>query len=383
MCGVRMERRKAERRLRQDNTKCQSCGHVNEPGHKFCGMCGSRVDRRLQDRRAASPEQPRATAMANAQLPTPEAPGRKSEPEPPPAAPAELQETQPPAISEIPPHPRTPPAIFRSEPSHASTISGPSFLGLGDQPDNAGQYLFEDEGSSGGILRKLVLVAILAAIAGLIFVGWRSSSWANPKLPPPPKAQPTASPSPQAKSQDPAAGAADAAAKNPDTSPATAAQSDAQETPATESKASSPAATAGGPDDRPLNPDKQQAASPRQRASQKAPQKTSEDAPSSQHRPSAMLLRAQQYLQGKGGVKQNCEQGLMYLRAAAQKNEPAAAVQMGALYASGHCVQQDRVMAYRWFNSAHELDPANPWIQTNLDQLWAEMTPPQRRQVAQ
>ncbi len=95
-----------------------------------------------------------------------------------------------------------------------------------------------------------------------------------------------------------------------------------------------------------------------------------------------MLLRAQQYLQGRG-VKQNCEQGLLYLRAATQKNEPAAAVQMGALYASGHCVQRDQVTAYRWFNSAHELDPANPWIQTNLDQLWAQMTPQERQRVGQ
>src|SRR5262249_48914705 len=63
--------------------------------------------------------------------------------------------------------------------------------------------------------------------------------------------------------------------------------------------------------------------------------------------PSPELLKAQQYLQGRGGVAPNCEQGLVYLRAAAQKNEPAAAVQMSTLYATGHCVQMDRVMAYR------------------------------------
>jgi TPR repeat protein len=94
-----------------------------------------------------------------------------------------------------------------------------------------------------------------------------------------------------------------------------------------------------------------------------------------------MLLRAQQYLQGRGGVRQNCEQGLLYLKAATEKNEPAAAVQMGALYASGHCVPRNEVMAYRWFNSAHELEPANTWIQANLDQLWGRMTAQQRRQV--
>jgi hypothetical protein len=52
---------------------------------------------------------------------------------------------------------------------------------------------------------------------------------------------------------------------------------------------------------------------------------------------------------------------------------------MAALYSSGLCVTQDRVMAYRWFNSAHELQPANVWIQRNMDQLWAQMSSQERR----
>jgi hypothetical protein len=52
---------------------------------------------------------------------------------------------------------------------------------------------------------------------------------------------------------------------------------------------------------------------------------------------------------------------------------------MAALYTSGLCVKQDRVMAYRWFNSAHELQPANMWIQKNMDQLWAQMSSQERR----
>jgi TPR repeat protein len=95
-----------------------------------------------------------------------------------------------------------------------------------------------------------------------------------------------------------------------------------------------------------------------------------------------MLVKAQQYLQGSGGVRQNCEQGLIYLRAAAQKNDPEAAVQMGALYASGHCVQRDPVMAWRWFNSAREQEPSNQFIKANMDRLWAGMTEHERRQAA-
>src|ERR1051326_740326 len=79
MCGVRLERRQAERRAEQSGArvKCASCGHQSDPGLKFCGMCGARIERRLLDRRGADPEQSRAAAIANAQLPTPEAATRR------------------------------------------------------------------------------------------------------------------------------------------------------------------------------------------------------------------------------------------------------------------------------------------------------------------
>jgi Double zinc ribbon len=370
MCGVRLERRKAERRARHDNLKCPSCGHTNEQSQKFCGMCGSRVDRRAQDRRAASPG-PRATAIANAQLPSPE--GRTGESASPAVAAVPPKETPTPTASEILSHSRTPPAIFRDEPARTPSIGGPSFLGLNDGPQVEGDYLLEDEVSSGSVLRKLVLIAILGAIGGLILVGWRSGFLANPSFPQLAKPQPTASPLPQSKSP---AAVTDGSQKNsagnalPDQSPAAAGQGDVKESQPIDSK--TPSAAAG---EKPVDTDREKPTPDRP--------KVSGEMPVGSRKPSSALVQAQNYLQGKGGVTQNCDQGLIYLRAAAQKNEPAAAVQMGALYASGHCVQQDRVTAYRWFNSAHELDPANPWIQTNLDQLWAQMTPQERQRAGQ
>src|SRR5215467_11795601 len=72
MCGVRLERRKAERRAGENGSKkCPSCAFENEPGHRFCGICGIRIDRRAHERRGAV-ESSRATAVAHAQLPTPE-----------------------------------------------------------------------------------------------------------------------------------------------------------------------------------------------------------------------------------------------------------------------------------------------------------------------
>src|SRR5262249_29853609 len=77
MCGVRLERRKVERRIHRKSSassKCPSCDHVNEQGHKFCAMCGGRVDRRVSERRTGADEQSRAAAIANAQIPGPEGP---------------------------------------------------------------------------------------------------------------------------------------------------------------------------------------------------------------------------------------------------------------------------------------------------------------------
>ena len=379
MCGVRMERRQAERRVQQNGAsiKCASCGHQGEPGLKFCGMCGARVDRRIQERRGSATTEPsRAAAIANAQLPTPEGGTKKPERSSVAAATVDLPE---PGIR------RGEPAIFRNQAVNDTPISGPSFLGLGSQSEGSdAEYLLEDEPSRGG-LRKFLLLLILAAIVGLIFVQWRSSFKASPKTSPS-KTEPAPSPAPQASGQSP----------NPDQAP-----KDAAAPAGVTGVAGDPAAKndppgndAKKPADNPLAsvvPSAEAAPSSAPEAAEKAaPENDAESSSTSadtkapeetrlpDHKPSATLVRAQQYLQGRG-VPQSCEQGMIYLKAATDKGDPGAAIQMAALYASGHCVKQDRVMAYRWFNSAHELEPANMWIQKNMDQLWAQMTSQERR----
>jgi len=372
MCGVRLERRKAERRVipRGVGVKCDSCGQPNEPSFKFCGMCGTRIERRLQERRESG-DAARAGAIANVQLPTPEVKARAREQRPASVATADLPE---PGVR------RGDPAIFRnasgSAAGHDSQISGPSFLGLNSQPEGSGEYLLEDEPSRGG-LRRLILLVILAAILGLAFVQWRSSFKANPK-PAPAKTEPTPSPQPQGNNQAPSPNA-DQPAK--EATPAENANTGAADNDEAKTQAENPlgavvptaaAAPAEGASSAEKNTDGADRSPPASDA------KVAEETRLPDHKPSTALLRAQQYLQGRG-VPQSCEQGLIYLRAAAEKNDPGAAIQMAALYSSGHCVKQDRVMAYRWFNSAHELEPANSWIQRNMDQLWAQMTSQERR----
>jgi double zinc ribbon protein/Sel1 repeat-containing protein len=368
MCGVRLDRRLAERRVSQRGTgvKCDSCGHSNEPGLKFCGMCGTRVERRVQERRGNGNDAARAGAIANAQLPRPEvaaqAKGARR------AATATVDLPEPGARR------RGDPAIFRNEPGHGSQISGPSFLGLNSQSEGNGEYLLEDEPSRGG-LRRLLLLVILAAILGLAFVQWRSSFKANPK-PAPVKTEPSPSPQPQGGNQAPQANP-DQPAKDASSPESAKTGEDAKAQAENPIAAVVPTAAAAAPAESASDSaDKTAAETESSRAD--AETKTPEEAHLPDHKPSAALVRAQQYLRGRG-VPQNCEQGLLYLRAATEKNDPGAAIQMAALYSSGHCVKQDRVMAYRWFNSAHELEPANSWIQRNMDQLWAQMTSQERR----
>jgi hypothetical protein len=384
-CGVRLERRQMDRRARAPGVslKCSGCGYLNEPGMKFCGMCGTRVERRVQDRRGAVDE-PRVATVANAQLPSPNVAARgKTQ-----AVATEERAEEPPA-----PKPRRGEPIYREEPRNGAQISGPSFLGLNSQPEGDGEYLLEDEPSRGG-LRKLVLLVILAAILGLVFVQWRSSFKASPKPAPSAPAEPAASPqsTPQGSNQPQGATTNDHAQqdatkavgeKGSGDSPAGSASAGEakDQTAAMAAAASSPVTPAAAAE---VSPDKDAAKKDDTKdAAKSADTKPSvdtkpDDARIPDYKPSAALLRAQQYIRGRG-VAQNCEQGLIYLRAATEKNDPGAAIQMAALYTSGLCVKQDRVMAYRWFNSAHELQPANMWIQKNMDQLWAQMTSQERR----
>lgn len=389
-CGVRLERRQTERRTHKSgSTTCAGCGHVNEPGMKFCGMCGTRIERRTEERRGAG-DASRAAAIANAQLPSPDVKQR--------AATQVLAPEQDEAPVVAPR--RSEPAIFRNEPrveraTHGETvsretirtdsgnggrISGPSFLGLNSQPDNSEgvEYLLEDEPTGSG-LRKLLLLVILAAILGLLFVQWRSSLKANPKPAAPAKSDPSTPANAPQGSINPANSVA-AGAESPKVAASgvnaivggavSETKAPRTEPTALETTSASALTTSSDGDPKPSAADK---------ALPNSDNKATEEARIPDYKPSAALLRGQQYIRGTGGVSQNCEQGLLYLHAATDKSDPGAAIQMAALYASGLCVKQDRVMAYRWFNSAHELQPANVWIQRNMDQLWAQMSSQERR----
>lgn len=404
MCGVRLERRQHERRTTHtENLKCVTCNHVNEAGHKFCGMCGSRIERRVRvnDRRgtgipahaSVAEGQGRAVALANAQLPSPELAGtalggsRRSAV----AAPAVLSQME---------RPEPQPLSYSREPV-SSTIGGPSFLGLSGDPNSDGEYLLEDESSSRGGLRRLVLLVVLLAIAGLVFVQWRATYRAKPLEQP--KPDPATVPRPEGKNQanpadtkaiqnarkETSAGAdakisSDETAKhdgNSQTNVHNESLAAAEELshPASGKKTeevklkSPPEKTDSDPNDSDVETASKTSGISKSNAVKEQASRAARE------RPSPALITAQRYLQGKG-VRQSCAQGMMYLKAATEQSDPNAAVQMAALYASGHCVQQDRVKAYQWFATANSQEPGNQWIAKNMNQLWAQMSPQQRRQ---
>lgn len=355
MCGVRLERRKTERRTEQRKSQpCSDCGHMNEPQYKFCGMCGVRVDRRVQERRGTG-DALRATAKANAQLPAP-----------PSAAIAGHRQTQSGRTSAaVLLADRDPDTMSRPSQPETSSVAGPSFLGLNDTFAE-GEYLLEDERAPRRGLRAVLLLIVLAAIVGLIVVQYRASLKANPKSPEVPNPGPATVPRPQGKNRPPvedkglqtAAAIHSIEAAVPGLVKAASLSMNASAMPSIKKN--------GGEQDDPPG--------------DASDAKDGPTAPASDDKPSPALIRAQQYLHGYG-VRQNCEQGLIYLRAAARENDPRAAVQMGALYSSGLCVSRDRVKAYEWFNSAREMQPENRWIQKNLNELWAQMSPQERRQI--
>ncbi|HEY6971050.1 MAG TPA: zinc ribbon domain-containing protein [Candidatus Angelobacter sp.] len=364
MCGVRLERRKAERRVHESgSTKCPSCGHMNEPRYKFCGMCGIRIDRRVAERRG-SEQKVRATAMANAQLPTPEPRRNVAQPQ--------FQTERRPAPSRAATALAEHTDLEPEEPRQTTSVGGPSFLGLNDpQPD--GDYLLEEESSSGGGVRTLILLVILVAIIGLIYAQYRANSNANPKPANQQKAEPATAPQPRGSNQQ----------KTDEKEVATVAGASKLQSAATSLAKTTDSNAA---DKSSASATEKNASAGEKLVKAKVPAEPVDDDPApskadpASNKPSAALVKAQKYLHGQG-VRQNCEQGLMYLKAATEENDPQAAVQMAALYSSGFCVEQDRVKAYRWFSSAQEMNPDNRWIAKNMSQLWAQMTPSERRQA--
>jgi len=96
--------------------------------------------------------------------------------------------------------------------------------------------------------------------------------------------------------------------------------------------------------------------------------------------PDAPVLLADMYMKGDG-VPRSCEQAVVLLKTAAEKENARARNRLASMYATGNCVQRNRVEAYRWLSSALVANPHSDWAQQNKDLIWQQMTPEEQAEA--
>ena len=384
--------------------RCARCGNDNPGTNRFCGMCGATLLR---------------PPVGGSQHPAPPVP-------PVPAAPPPM--TTAPAAAPTPaasPAPVVAAREFTPVPAETPVISGPSFLGLNTpapeprrsslsiDPNSAPgskslDYLLhdEDEPRSSGTVKFFLILMALALAVGLGYLRFKNQglAWLKSNMTKPPAAQ--TSDAPDSAPAQPPASSTTPPASSPTTAPAASsatpttsdpnaastssapASAPADSAPATANPAPAPASGSAPTTDSTASP----ADVPAKPTKPPAPAKDTSDPnvvglPVAKQKPVPTrpkpsidpVTEAQNYLYGRGGVRQDCDRGLRILKPQADASNPKAMIEMGALYSAGLCTPRDLPTAYRWFAVALRKDPDNQAIQTDLQKLWGEMTQPERQ----
>jgi hypothetical protein len=303
-------------------------------------------------------------------------------------------------------------------------VSGPSFLGLGDERTRDLDYLLEDEPPRGhGRLYLALFLLILSG--GLLAWHWQrdgypwmytpkptvsgvrasSPSAAAPDTtaaaaPPVVPVEQTSNPAPPDAQSTPGEGvqtsSVPAGQPSPDSSisdnPATAAKSSDQASNPDQNSAigegaaqpSSPSPAAGANESEAAEPASTATKAPKEtRIASAAPMpkavtpKPSPTAPATTFE-DRLVTDGEKYLYGRG-VPEDCARASRNLQIAARGANAKAQTLLGAMYATGHCVGRDLPSAYRWFAKALHGDPGNSRVQRDLEVLWKQMTPEERQ----
>ncbi|HUS18136.1 MAG TPA: zinc-ribbon domain-containing protein [Terriglobales bacterium] len=391
---------------------CWSCGHKNADDNKFCGECGKKqvrppvfadeevIDDNIKtmnppppDRRRLSDERPLVselvrTPVRDARPPTPVVPppgtgitptqrlsGSNPLVEEPravkdsPLASSVGAETVRP--SPVVNHVEAVPVARTNTPTR---ISGPSFLGLSDAPAESSDYLLDEDVEGSSTLRTYVALALILLFGVLIYKQWDNVSALGKDL-----AQragvtstPSAKPSPTSSDENIQTTSADSKPAEETTT------AKAEQKPESDNADAGANRNSADPEATEEDATKKETAPPEPKSSSKSADKSSlaAEATAPVYDDSQVEL-AQKYLQGRG-VTQDCNRGVSLLRSAASQPNPKAQIKLGALYATGYCVSQNKAEAYRWFAEAHQLQPGNQWIDKNLNSLWSEMTSEER-----
>ncbi len=347
--------------------RCTHCGYDNSPEYRFCGMCGA--------------------SLAHQTIPV-KPPLRDVVPiESPLERPVERSSERP-----------TQASVGADRPApHVETVSGPSFLGLADEPTKSEfHYLYEDEPPR-SYVGLLVVLLIAVGIGGAAYWQWSrhgypfnqfgAAAQQSAQSSPPSETAPANPPNQQTPVEKEKTNSA------PDVQP-TDASPNQQTKASTDQKEVEAAATPPKPVEEPRaapapSAPASHAKVPKGHASVPKPSSkpaskppatlASESSAAVKAPPDADLeLAGERALYGNG-VPKNCAKAESSLRSAATHSNPKAQTVLGTMYATGHCVGRDLPTAYRWFARALHLDPQNSRISADLQILWRQMSAEERQ----
>ena len=367
---------------------CPNCREDNAPTFRFCGMCGTSLEPRVEARR-------------------------------PTGAPVPILPPSPPKIAHAPEPLRPVVMENATKPSNSplSSLGGPSVLGLdqpgGNQPSTDAlrerafsglDSFFEPEQPKTGGRRILLMVALLAALGGAAWWTYTNYLGATEGR----KTEPATSSAGEASEEKPSTQAgphdADSASAAPSSQAAVppaavpggrVPESQSENTNAgpdatrkTAGEEAKPPAEAKPMTPAPVAPAKTQPTHPKtaaadKRAATHEPGVTSAKAstspmPATADTGDADFRKGEAYLYGRG-AGENCAEAVKYLKAASAKSSAKARSAFGTMYATGHCVQRDLPTSYLWFALALRVDPNNQILEKDLNAVWNQMTPPERQ----
>jgi hypothetical protein len=381
-------------------TRCPGCGYENNPFFRYCGMCGTPL-------RAGDPPLPPVPQEPFSAMP--QAAFRASEPIAPVEAPLpERKRNSPPiAIGGLSilglGDPDADGSVedsrathFEEPASHSNANASPQrfagALGLLDTDDRLSssdvRYLLEDDEPRRAHWRVFIALLLLFAAIGALVWHWQTNGYpwesavadqahktglAEDKPPVPGASETPSSPAPQTPPEN---------APKPD---AVAAVNPAPAPPEPESvspdglPAARTAGVAPAPQEEAVPPVKQPPPPVARKplAAIPAPQ-ARPVAPAPLNDPAQVFAEGEKYLYGDG-VPRDCDRAQRDLRTSAAHSYPPAESLLGTMYASGHCLGRDLPAAYRWYARALHHDPGNSRLSSDLEILWKQMTPAERK----
>ena len=271
-------------------------------------------------------------------------------------------------------------------------VSGPSFLGLADEPTKSEfHYLYEDEPPR-SYVGLLVVLLIAVGIGGAAYWQWSrhgypfnqfgNAAQQTAQTSPPSADAPAQTPNPQPPTEK-ANTAPDVQPTDASPDPNAKASTDQKEVETAAAPAPKPveeAKATPAPSAPPVHTRAQTAHASLPKPAPRPPATlASASSPAVTAPPDADLeLAGERALYGTG-VPKNCARAESNLRTAATHSNSKAQTVLGTMYATGHCVGRDLPTAYRWFARALHLDPQNSRISADLQILWRQMSAEERQ----